>query len=155
MLYQIISTIRILFSRLKYGWKCISMNKKILKILLYNSWIIVGIYIFYRCPFDYFLGIPCLGCGMTRAFLSLIHLDIKNAFYYHPLFPIIILIGMDWILEKVGVYKMPNKAKWYIGYSICFLFVITYLIRIQSDNSPIKIEIKESFFYRVVFSKIY
>nr|WP_307776543.1 DUF2752 domain-containing protein [uncultured Cetobacterium sp.] len=31
-------------------------------------------------------GVPCFTCGITRAYLSLLKLDIKSAFYYHPLF---------------------------------------------------------------------
>lgn len=37
------------------------------------------------CVFLYFLGIPCPGCGMTRALLALLRLDLAAAFSYHPL----------------------------------------------------------------------
>ncbi len=36
------------------------------------------------CVFLELFGIPCPGCGMTRAFLSLLKLDIYNAFRYNP-----------------------------------------------------------------------
>ena len=32
-------------------------------------------------------GIPCPSCGMTRAFLSLLRLDIVSAFRFNPAFP--------------------------------------------------------------------
>lgn len=38
------------------------------------------------CLFYNIFGIPCLTCGITRAYLRLIHLDFRRAFYYHPLF---------------------------------------------------------------------
>lgn len=38
------------------------------------------------CPMDYFFHIPCPGCGMTRAYICLLHLDIPGAFQAHPMF---------------------------------------------------------------------
>ena len=37
------------------------------------------------CVFLYFLGIPCPGCGMTRALRALLRLDLAAAFAFHPL----------------------------------------------------------------------
>ncbi|MGL5702740.1 MAG: DUF2752 domain-containing protein [Cetobacterium sp.] len=34
-------------------------------------------------------GIPCPTCGITRAFISLINFNFKEAFRFHPLFWII------------------------------------------------------------------
>lgn len=38
------------------------------------------------CIFIRFLGIPCPGCGMTRAMLAAFRLDWAAAFAYHPMF---------------------------------------------------------------------
>ena len=54
--------------------------------------IIAGFYLFLElvlgvtCPILYFTGISCAGCGMSRAWMCLLHLDFAGAFYYHPLF---------------------------------------------------------------------
>lgn len=37
------------------------------------------------CVFLYFLGIPCPGCGMTRALRALLRLDFAAAFAWNPL----------------------------------------------------------------------
>ncbi len=37
------------------------------------------------CVFQHLLGIPCPGCGMTRALLSLLRLDFAAAWDYNPL----------------------------------------------------------------------
>lgn len=58
---------------------------------LFYACLIIALFCFYRCPFLFLWGIPCPGCGMTRAFLALLHLDFAAAFYYHPLFPVVIL----------------------------------------------------------------
>ena len=38
-----------------------------------------------RCPFKFITGLPCPGCGMTRATLSLFKGDMLSSFYYNPL----------------------------------------------------------------------
>lgn len=37
------------------------------------------------CPTAFFWGIPCPGCGLTRATLALVHGHFAQAFRYHPL----------------------------------------------------------------------
>ncbi len=37
------------------------------------------------CPMAGVLGIPCPGCGLTRATLALLHGDVRGAFRLHPL----------------------------------------------------------------------
>lgn len=46
------------------------------------------------CVFQFLTKIPCPGCGMTRAYLSLLQLDIAGAFRLHFMFwsvPILVL----------------------------------------------------------------
>ena len=37
------------------------------------------------CPSAALLGVPCPGCGLTRATLALLHGDVHAAFRFHPL----------------------------------------------------------------------
>lgn len=52
------------------------------------------------CVVKRFSGLPCPGCGMTRAYLSLIHFKLQNAWYFHPLFFLPPLIAGVVILRK-------------------------------------------------------
>ena len=48
-------------------------------------------------------GLPCPACGLTRAFISLARLDLRQALAYHPLFfvvPFVPLLAMKRITEK-------------------------------------------------------
>lgn len=38
------------------------------------------------CIFQMLFDMPCPGCGMTRALLSVLRLDFVSAFNYHPMF---------------------------------------------------------------------
>jgi hypothetical protein len=41
------------------------------------------------CPTALFFGIPCPGCGLTRATLALFRGDIRQALGFHPLVPVL------------------------------------------------------------------
>ena len=49
---------------------------------------VIGVMYFFKIPclFKLLLKIECPGCGMTRAYISLLHLDIKKAFAYNAMF---------------------------------------------------------------------
>ena len=72
--------------------KCLNMLSSITAVtFVYGIFNALGI----GCPIKYATGISCIGCGMTRAWLSLLHLDIRGAFYYHPAFflpPLVLIV---------------------------------------------------------------
>ncbi len=88
------------------------------------------------CPFKLITGIPCPGCGMGRATLSLVHLEIKRAFLYHPLvipFNVFIIISVGWLLRDIimkqeffmrFVKSRPNK---WVMLSIFLLLAIIWV----------------------------
>lgn len=48
------------------------------------------------CPVQHFTGIPCPGCGLSRAAAALLRLDWWTAFRYHPMIyalpPVVLLV---------------------------------------------------------------
>lgn len=113
---------------------------------------IVFLYVFFYvtgigCPLKYFTGISCAGCGMTRAWFSLLHLDFSAAFYYHPLFfmpPIVLFV----ILMKKYI---PDR--WYKILLCTFvaLFVIVYVYRMFFlKGDVICFEPRKSFIYKII-----
>lgn len=101
------------------------------------------------CPIRWITGISCAGCGMTRAYLSLLHLDIKSAFIYHPLFwsvPFVILIFVLYKADKVSV-QTANFVK----YFIVFLFVIVYVVRLlNSDDIVVAANIEDGLVWKAL-----
>lgn len=101
------------------------------------------------CPIRWITGISCAGCGMTRAYLSLLHLDIKSAFIYHPLFwsvPFVILIFVLYKADKVSV-QTANFVK----YFIVFLFVIVYVVRLlNSDDIVVVANIEDGLVWKAL-----
>lgn len=58
------------------------------------------------CIFKQVIGISCPSCGMTRAFLSILHFDFYNAFTYNilsiPLFIFIIYSILRLIIDNIN-----------------------------------------------------
>ena len=80
------------------------------------------------CMFYNYTSIPCPACGMTRAFKSLLSFDIMNAFWYHPLFPLVLLFPYIFV-------KMNKRLIFIVG----GIFIITWIIRLIllfPDESP-------------------
>ncbi len=129
----------------------ISMNRRNMKkILLWAGIFILIMACMYKCPYDYILGISCPGCGMTRAFLSLLCLDFSSAFYYHPLFPLVILTALYLIAEYLGIFRLKQSHKNICCRIICALFILVYFIRLFSGSEIVSIDIKDSILAKII-----
>lgn len=84
------------------------------------------------CPIRYMTGIPCPGCGMTRAVVSLLQLQFNEAFRYHPMIYVLPILVIFYILARCKG-KSGNAVLWIGG--ICF--VVIYLVRILILNDPV------------------
>lgn len=108
------------------------------------------------CPISFLFGVSCPGCGLTRAYMSLIHMDLKSAFIYHPLFilpPIIFAIYISNVNSKIKNFVMAISL---------ILFLVLYLFRIfggifitnnelfNKISEPVYINIKEGFIYKCI-----
>ena len=51
------------------------------------------------CMFRRVTGLPCLTCGMSRAWLCALRLDFAGAFFWHPLFWTVPLIALALIFS--------------------------------------------------------
>ncbi len=80
------------------------------------------------CIFYKVTGIPCPGCGSTRAYLAAAQFHFREAFQMHPLWPLTVPLLL------VSIWKEGNpfgKRKWnalFYGL-VAVLYVGTYIIR--------------------------
>ncbi len=79
-------------------------------LMVYGLFTVLGI----GCPIKFITGISCMGCGMTRAWLSVLCLDFKSAFYYHPGFwipPLVIIyfVRLIWSDNDIVVFQPENS----------------------------------------------
>lgn len=91
-----------------------------------------GVFLFfkdiYKCPFKLWTGLDCPGCGLTRALLSVLVLDVGSAFDYHPLFW---LIGIEIVYVVFFRKKRINKRiELCVGIFTVALLAIVWIYKI-------------------------
>lgn len=99
------------------------------------------------CPIKYITGISCAGCGMSRAWIALLHFNIHEAFMYHPLFflPPVVVIFM--LLKS----KINIKSYKIFMFTMAGAFVIVYLYRMFIGTGDIVVfEPQNNILFRII-----
>ena len=99
------------------------------------------------CPIKYITGISCAGCGMSRAWISLLHFNIHDAFMYHPLFflpPVVVIVMLLKSKINIKIYKI-------IIFTIIIMFAIVYICRlIWSGDDVVVFEPQNNILFRII-----
>ncbi len=101
---------------------------KLLLIGLCVLFLILWYILEFPCLVRYFTGLICPACGMTRAWLAAIQLNLAEAFSFHPMFWSVPVLVFYFIYDG---HLFPNKKlnRIILGTLIAGLFVC-YLIRL-------------------------
>lgn len=89
----------------------------------------------WHCPVRAITGLPCPGCGMSRALLSLLYGDIAQSLYYHP------MLVPTGIAALIALF-VPEKRKttaiiWCILMTVCYGWrMITIFPQPPMDYTP-------------------
>lgn len=99
------------------------------------------------CPIRYLTGISCAGCGMSRAWISLLRLDVSAAFAFHPLFWLPVPVALVLLLRR----RLPRAlVRWTLGIA-CVLFLVVYIIRmLQPEDAVVTFAPETGLVYRVL-----
>ncbi len=63
----------------------------------------------WQCPFLHVVGIPCPGCGLTRATYWLLRGDLRTSFAFHAFAPILLLTMM--VVMTAGLLpEQPRRS---------------------------------------------
>ena len=99
------------------------------------------------CPTKYITGISCAGCGMSRAWISLLHFNIHDAFMYHPLFflpPVVVIVMLFKSKINIKFYKI-------FMFTMAGAFVIVYLYRMFIGTGDIVVfEPQNNILFRII-----
>lgn len=124
-------------------------GKGLYKVIIFIAVSGIILLVFYHCPFLFFFGIPCPGCGMTRALMAAARLDFKAAFYYHPLFFVVIIAAVYMLLKLTGRISISKKAENNLIKGICILFIIVYIIRVITGSEAVSTDFSHSVVYGI------
>lgn len=105
--------------------------------------------LFTGCPIKLFTGVSCAGCGMSRAYFSLLHLNFRDAFYYHPLFPCPVIFVAVYIMTKFGSSQKAAKAIYGV---MIFLFIAVYIYRMVTpyDGNIVVFEPQNGLIFKAI-----
>lgn len=105
-----------------------------IRLLCILGLFVAGMYLLHiPCPIKLVTGISCPGCGMTRAYVSLLRWDLEAAFSYHPLWPLLpILLAVLPILRRKNMLAF-RCVVW--GFVAAMLGV--YLLRMLVIQDPV------------------
>lgn len=84
-----------------------------------------------RCLFRMGLGIPCPGCGMTRALVSLLRLDLPGAFDYHPMVFFLPLMYIYFLYDGRLFGKKADTVIWIglgAGFAVHWLRLLSEIV---------------------------
>jgi hypothetical protein len=99
------------------------------------------------CPIKYITGISCAGCGMSRAWIALLHFNIHEAFMYHPLFflpPVVVIVML--LKSKINI-----KSYKIFMFTMAGAFVIVYLYRMFIGTGDIVVfEPQNNILFRII-----
>ena len=112
-------------------------------VVLYTAMESIGI----TCPIKFITGLSCAGCGMSRAWIAFLQLDIAKAFEYHPLFwlpPIAVIVLLCKSKINIKIYKI-------FIFTIVLMFAIVYICRlIWSGDDIVVFEPQNNILFRII-----
>jgi hypothetical protein len=91
----------------------------------------------YKCPFHTFTGIPCLTCGMTRAFRHVVHFRFAEAFSLNPLGSALCIFTALYVLYALAliVLRLPRPrvrlesraARWTLRLGLPLILLVNWV----------------------------
>ncbi len=96
------------------------------------------------CPIDWLFGIPCAGCGMSRALVAVLHFDFYSAWCYHPLIYLMPFVVLLYLFRK----KIDKKLLKAAFITVFVLFVVVYVIRAVSGDPIVQMDFKSGILFK-------
>ena len=99
------------------------------------------------CPIKHLTGISCAGCGMSRALMSALSLDLTGAFRYHPLWvtvpPAAVALAILGANEK-------KHASMILLVCLAILFFGTWIVRLATGDEIVRFDLAQGALARLL-----
>ena len=100
------------------------------------------------CPIRWLTGIPCAGCGMSRAFLSVFTGHFRAACEYHPLIFLTLPVALLWLTGRLPERRIASLQKPAVTLIIT-VFITVYIIRLVRQDPVLEIDISKGILWRI------
>ena len=100
------------------------------------------------CPIRWLTGIPCAGCGMSRAFLSVFKGHFGAAWSYHPLIYLILPLAILWLTGRLQDRRIMNLQKPAVRLIIT-AFIAVYIVRLVHNDPVLEIDISKGILWKL------
>ena len=107
------------------GWKW-----KLAATAVYIGCLVLFSALHLPCVFVAVLGIPCPGCGMTRAVTAACRLDLATAFYHHSMFWSVPLLY--WYFLRDGNAFSSKKVNTWVFTAIAVGFLAQWILKLMN-----------------------
>ena len=96
----------------------------LLLVFLFGVYSIVAtVFLGHACPINLVFGVPCPGCGLTRAFILFFQGDFGGAFAMHPLFVTLPAIA----IVCFAAFIFPRFARSRVFTAFCLITVCAFI----------------------------
>ena len=120
LLYGSVNSVRVMTLENTKKSSSLGKNRKLRFLIISIAVLLVATVV--GCPFYRIIGIPCPCCGVTRAWIAFAQGDIKLAFAYHGLFPIVPFIGVAYVVQD----KMNGKPRRWLGVLLYIMAIAVF-----------------------------
>ena len=104
------------------------LGLKLLLLFLCGGLLGLCVWMEVPCLFRYVTGVICPGCGLSRAWLAALRLDLLSAFSYHPMFWSIPVLAL-FVLFDGRLLRKERLNNWILGILLGGL-AVCYIIRL-------------------------
>lgn len=103
----------------------------------------------WRCPFYLLFGVPCPGCGITRAYTALLSGNVEEAFSLNPMF-LPAGFAFWYMIHRRILPKRPSSiVEMAAGIAILILLLGSYGYRMISQTGLIVADVESGLLFRI------
>ncbi len=106
---------------------------------------VVTFYLTVGCPLKRLFGIPCPGCGMTRAVLAMLRLDIRAAIRFHPMVLALPPAAAVYLFRK----HIPKKVTIFLAVMFFTALFAVYIFRLIGKSEIVMFDFCNSIIYKL------